>query len=116
MFLDVIAGLLVVVCILAMAFVVCNGVIAFVRYRISSGKMLTEYEAEMIRNAIRRDIYEDIARFAREYYGDYEFSSKIRQLYFTQTECPECEGKGKRWQNSTDKCEHCWGTGKQLKD
>lgn len=116
MTLDVIASLLVIACILAMVFVVCNGVIAMVRYRIRRGKMLTDYEAEMIRNAIRRDVYEDIARFAREYYDDYEFSSKIRQLYHTQEICPDCGGKGKRWQNSKDKCEHCWGTGKHLKD
>ncbi len=95
---------------------VCHIVIAIIRFRIQHGKLTRDYEAELIRNAAQRDAYEDIARFAREYYGDSHFSSKIRQLYYTRTECPECNGKGKRWQNSIDKCEHCWGTGKQLKE
>ena len=98
------------------AFAIINALVSFIRYRIRRGMLLNDYEAEMVRNAARRDAYEDIARFAREYYGDPNFSSKIRQLYYTRTQCPECNGKGKRWQNSIDKCEHCWGTGKQLKE
>jgi len=101
---------------LALFFSLCRVIIASYRFRKRYGELTRDYEAELIRNAAQRDAYEDIARFAREYYGDPNFSSKIRQLYYTRTECPECNGKGKRWQNSIDKCEHCWGTGKQLKD
>ena len=109
-------GALLVACGLAMFFAVCQGVVASYRFRKRHGKLTRDFEAELIRNAAQRDAYEDIARFAREYYGDPNFSSKIRQLYYTRTECPECNGKGKKWQNSRDRCEHCWGTGKQLKE
>ena len=98
------------------AFAIINALVSLVRHRIRRGRLLTDYEAEMVRNAGRRDAYEDIARLAREYYGDPDFSSRIRQLYYTKDLCPECDGKGKKWQNSKDKCEHCWGTGKHLKD
>jgi len=101
---------------LAMLFAICNIIIAVIRYRMRHGRLTRDLESELIRNAAQRDAYEDIARFAKEYYGDSYFSSKIRQLYHTRTECPKCNGKGKRWQNSIDKCEHCWGTGKQLKE
>ncbi len=107
---------LLVACALALLFAVCNSIVAAIRFRMRYNKATRDYETTLIRNAAQRDAYEDIARFAREYYGDPYFSSKIRQLYYARTECPECEGKGKRWQNSRDKCEHCWGTGKQLKD
>ena len=103
-------------CGLAMLFAVCNGIVASIRFRKRYGKTTRDLESELIRNAAQRDAYEDIARFAREYYDDSHFASMIRQLYYTRTECPECNGKGKRWQNSIDKCEHCWGTGKQLKE
>ncbi len=101
---------------LALFFSLCRGIILAYRFRKRYSELGRDYEAELIRNAAQRDAYEDIARFANEYYGDPNFSSKIRQLYYTRTQCPECNGKGKRWQNSRDKCEHCWGTGKQLKD
>ncbi len=99
-----------------MLFAICNIIIAVIRYRMRDGRLTRDLESELIRSAAQRDAYEDIARFAKEYYGDPHFSSKIRQLYYTRTECRECNGKGKRWQNSVDKCEHCWGTGKQLKE
>ena len=113
---ETILGLLLLACTMTMTFAVLNGVIALVRHRIRRGKAVTDYEADLIRHAARRDAYEDIARFAREYYGDPYFSSKIRQLFWTKEACPECEGKGQKWQNSKWKCEHCWGTGKQLKE
>ena len=108
--------LLLIACGLAMLFAACNGIIASIRFRKRYGKSLRDYEAELIRNAAQRDAYEDIARFAKEYYGDPRFSSKIRQLYYTPSECPECHVQGKRLQNLVDKSEHCWGTGKQLKE
>ena len=113
---ETIIGLLLLAAVMALSFAVINGVMALVRHRIRRGKTLTDFETEMVRNAARRDAYEELARFAREYYGDNFFSSRIRLLYWTKIECPECEGKGKKWQNSKWKCENCWGTGKQLKD
>ncbi len=113
---ETIIGLLLLGCAFALVFAVLNGVIALVRHRIRRSKALTDYEIDLVRNAARRDVYEELARFAKEYYGDAYFSSKIRQLFYTRTDCPECDGKGKKWQNSRWKCEHCWGTGKQLKD
>ncbi len=95
---------------------VCNAILVAIRFRRRLSKRNKEFEEELIRSAAQRDAYEDIARFAKEYYDDSYFSSKIRQLYHARIACPKCNGKGKKWQNSTDKCEHCWGTGKQLKD
>lgn len=113
---ETILGLLLLACVMAMTFAVVNGVVAIVRHRIHRGKALTEFETEMVRKAARRDAYEELARFAKEYYDDPYFSSHIHQLLWTTKECSECNGKGKKWQNSKWKCEHCWGTGKQLKD
>ena len=114
--LDIILGLLLLACALAMVFAVVNGVVAATRFRIRKGKALTDYETELVRKAAERDAYEAIARFAKEYYGDPYFASRIRQLFWTKEKCPECGGKGKKWQNSRFKCDHCWGTGKKLKD
>lgn len=116
MYLDIIVSLLLTACVLAMTFAVVNGVIAAFRFRIRRGKALSDYEADLIRHAARRDSYEELARFASEYFDDPYFSSRIRQLWYTKEKCPECNGKGKKWQNSKSKCEHCWGTGKHLKD
>ncbi len=116
MTLGLIADGLLIVLLALTAFAIINALVALVRYRIRRGRLLTDFETEMVRNAAKRDAYEDIARFASEYYGDPNFSSRIRQLYYTKDLCPECDGKGKKWQNSKDKCEHCWGTGKALKD
>ncbi len=116
MTLGLIADVLLIVLVALTAFAIINALVAYVRYRIRRGKLLTDLEVNMVRNAAQRDAYEDIARFAREYYDDPHFSSRIRQLYYTKDLCPECDGKGKKWQNSKDKCEHCWGTGKHLKD
>ena len=113
---ETIFALLLLACVMAITFAVINGVIALVRHRIRHAKALTDFETEMVRNAARRDAYEELARFAKEYYGDPYFSARIRQLYWTKIECPECQGKGKKWQNSKWKCDTCWGTGKQLKD
>ncbi|MEE8577290.1 MAG: hypothetical protein V3T31_08535 [candidate division Zixibacteria bacterium] len=113
---DFIFGLVLLSCVMLVAFAIINGVIALVRHRIRRGRALTDYETEMVRNAARRDAYEELARFAKEYYGDPYFSSRIRQLYWTKIECPACQGKGKKWQNSKWKCESCWGTGKLLKE
>ena len=112
----IIANAFLIVVLILAAFAILNGIVALVRYRIHRSKDVNDYEADLIRQAIRRDTYEEIARFANEYYGDPYFSSKIRQLWYTKESCPECNGKGKKWQNSKWKCEHCWGTGKQLKD
>lgn len=114
--LEIIFALLLLACVMAITLVIINGVVALVRCRVRHAKTVTDFETEMIRNAARRDAYEELARFAKEYYGDPYFSARIRQLYWTKIECPECQGKGKKWQNSKWKCEHCWGTGKQLKD
>ncbi len=116
MTLELVFFTLLVGCGLAILFALCHSIVQVIRFRMRHGRVTRDYETELIRNAAQRDAYEDIARFAKEYYDDSYFSSKIRQLYYTRTECPECNGKGKRWQNSRDKCEHCWGTGKQLKD
>ena len=116
MTLGLIADAFLIVILAMTAFVIINALVAFVRHRIRRGKLLTDLESNMVRNAAKRDAYEDIARFASEYYNDPNFSSRIRQLYYTKDLCPECDGKGKKWQNSKDKCEHCWGTGKHLKD
>lgn len=118
MTLGLVADVLLIVIIALTAFAIINALVAFVRFRIRRGRLLTDFETEMVRNAAQRDAYEDIARFADDYlqYNEPHFGSKIRQLYYARTECPECNGKGKRWQNSRDKCEHCWGTGKQLKE
>ncbi len=114
--LEAIFALLMLAIAMVIMFGVINGVIALVRHRVRQGKALTDFETEMIRNAARRDAYEELARFANEYYDDYYFSCRIRQLYWTKIECPDCQGKGKKWQNSKRKCATCWGTGKQLKD
>ena len=111
-----IADVFLIVMVAMAAFAIVNALVALVRHRIRRGRLLTDYEANMVRNAARRDAYEDIAKFASEYYGDPHFSSRIRQLYYTKDLCPECDGKGKKWQNSRDRCDSCWGTGKQLKD
>ncbi len=116
MTLAIVVNLSMIVIIAMIAFVIINALVSLIRYRIRRGRLLNDYEAEMVRNAARRDAFEDIARFAKEYYDDPYFSSRIRQLYYSKDLCPECEGKGKKWSNSKDKCEHCWGTGKHLKD
>ncbi len=114
--LEIIFALLLLASMMAITFAIISGVVALVRHRVRHAKTVTDFETEMIRSAARRDAYEELARFAKEFYGDEYFSGRIRQLYWTKIQCPECQGKGKKWQNSKCKCEHCWGTGKQLKD
>ena len=109
-------SLILVIGVIVFVLSVCNAVLVAIRFRRRYAARAKDYETELIRSAAKRDAYEDIARFAREYYDDPQFSLKIRQLYYTQLICPECNGKGKKWQNSRDKCEFCWGTGKQLKE
>ncbi len=113
-----IADVFLIVLLAMAAFAIINALVALVRHRIRRGQLLTDFETNMVRNAAKRDAYEDIARFADAYlrYNDPHFGSKIRQLYYSKDLCPECDGRGKKWQNSNDKCVHCWGTGKQLKD
>lgn len=113
---DIIANVFLIVVVTLTAFAIINGIVALIRHRIHRNKAITDYETDLIRQAARRDTYEEIARFASEYYGDPYFSSKIRQLWFIKESCPECDGRGKKWQNSKWKCEHCWGTGKHLKE
>ena len=113
--LDIIIALFLIACTVAITLAILNAVVALFRHRLIGRQKRSAYEDDLIRKAARRDAYEEIARFAEEYLDDhYFFASKIRQLWYTKDSCPTCKGKGKRWTNSKNRCEDCWGTGKDI--
>lgn len=107
-------SVLLIACIVAVVFAVFNGVIATIRWLQHRKKVITEIEEDLSKAAGRRDAFDEIAKFADEYFDESDFGNRIRTLYYSKQKCPVCLGKGKKWTNSSYKCSNCWGTGKKL--
>lgn len=112
--LDIVIALFLIACTAAITLAILNAIVAMFRHRMIGKQKRSAYEDDLIRNAARRDAYEEIAKFAQEYLGDEYFAAKIRQLWYTKDLCPSCNGKGKKWANSRNRCPDCWGTGKDI--